>query len=97
MFSKMYAKAQAVEKGACAEHAVVTAGHTRNIGKRIRWVRDCDQHCVWRDTHNLWDNVSIDFSVLFKESKPTSRIIAICCTARLFVDARRNKHNARSG
>jgi len=97
MLSEMDAKAQAVEECACTQYAIVTGRLARDIGERVGWIGDRDQHRLWSGAHNLRDNVSIDRSVLFKQPEPPLRIVAVRGAARFLVDARSDKHHAGAG
>ena len=97
MLSEMDAKAQAVEECAGTEYAIVTGRIARNIGERIGWIGDRDQHCFRSGAHDLRDNVSIDRSVLFQQPEPPLWIVAVGGTARFLIDARRDEHDASAG
>ena len=97
MLSEMDAKAQAVEEGARAQYTIVTGRFARDVGERIGWIGDRDQHCFRSGAHNLRNNVSIDRSVLFQQPQPPLRIVAVRSAARLLVDARSDQHHAGAG
>src|ERR1700751_5812311 len=94
MLPEMHTKAQAVEKGAGAEHAIMARDFSRNIGEGVRRVTDSDQYCKRSRFHDLWNDVAIDRGVLFEKPQPPLRITAISGAPGFFVDPGRDQHHA---
>src|SRR5215470_12339582 len=63
MPAEMNAKSQAVEECARTQYAIVTSGLARDVGERIGWIGDGDQHRLRCSPHDLGHDLSVDGSV----------------------------------
>src|SRR5215468_1976596 len=87
MPAEMSAKSQAVQECASTQYAIVTRRLARDVGERIGWIGDGDQHRLRCSPHDLRHDLPIDGSVLVEELEPPLRIAAIDRRAGLLVDA----------
>jgi hypothetical protein len=67
---------------------------SRNIGKRIRWISNSDQHGLRSSAHDSWNDIAINRGILFQKPQSPLRIAPVGCPAGLFVYAGRDQHHA---
>src|SRR5262245_46030686 len=94
VFPEMDAKALRIEISPRAQHGRVATRVACNICERIGWIGDHQEHCAGLGSHDLRQNLPIDFCVLREQLEPSPWIVAICGTARFFIHSRRDEYNA---
>jgi hypothetical protein len=83
----VHAKAQAVEVGAGAQHAVVMRLAAHNVGERIRRIghhEDDGVRCRFNDARN---QAFIDAAINVEKLQPPRGIASVGGTPSLFIDA----------
>src|SRR5260370_8358028 len=89
MPAEMNAKSQAVQECASTQHAIVTRHLARDVGERIRWISDGDQHRFRGGPHDLRHALPVDGSILAEELEPPLPIAALAPAPGFPFDAHR--------
>ena len=95
MLCQVNAELQAVQKGTCAQDAIMSRADAGNIGEGIRRIghhQNNRARCSADDTRN---DVAVDFGIGFQKPQPTLGIVTIRGAAGLFVDAGSDHHQGR--
>src|SRR5580692_11378474 len=93
----MEAKAQRVQKGAGAQHALMAGEPASNIGQRIGWVGDDKDQRLRCYRYNLRNNFSVYARIGIKKLQSSGWITPVRGPAGLFVDARCDNHELSAG
>jgi len=87
MLGQMKPEAQAIEEGAGAQHAIMPSAGAGNVGERIGRIGYNQYDGARRRAHDLWNDVAVDFRVLFQEPQSAPGIIAVRGAAGFLVYA----------
>src|SRR5215467_11238412 len=90
VFPEMDAETLCIKIRPRAQHGRVATSVASNIGERIGWIGDHQEHCAGLGSHDHRQDFPIDFCVLLEQLEPPPWIAAVCGTAGFFIHSRRD-------